>query len=120
MHDSNNLDCSERSFNQFFVKNVTVTDYTYQFVLKPLIADYVTEDFKYQLVTIELQDDNTIFYDMRDTDKVSGFSDKELRGSRKPLSEEGRKIKLWDVLEYLDPPALFCFGIRLPKVNEDD
>ena len=57
-------------FTEFLYKNITVTDYKYQAVIMPFIADFVTNDvIKYQLLTIELLDDNTIFIDLHDTEK---------------------------------------------------
>ena len=63
---------------------MTVSDSTYQAIIRPFIADFVTEDVKYQLLTIELEDDNTISVDLKDTDKKT-YSEEELQLLRKPV-----------------------------------
>lgn len=62
---------------------MTVNDSTYQAIIRPFIADFVTDDVKYQLLTIELEDDNTISVDLKDTDKKT-YSEEELQLMRKP------------------------------------
>ena len=66
-----------------------MSDYKYQAVIKPFIADFITEDVKYQLLTIELMDDNTIAFDMHDTEKTS-FTEEELKELRRPSSKSVR------------------------------
>jgi len=42
MHSPDNAKCDQLSFAEFMSKNVTVTDYKYQAVIKPFIADFIT------------------------------------------------------------------------------
>lgn len=53
---------------------------------------------KYQLLTIELEDDNTISVDLKDTDKKI-YSEEELKLLRKPTKLRQGTRKIWDVLE---------------------
>ena len=83
MHSPENAKCDQFSFAQFLSQNVTVSDSTYQAIIRPFIADFISEDVKYQLLTIELEDDNTIRVDLKDTEKKT-YSEEELRLLRKP------------------------------------
>ena len=83
MHSPDGAKCDQFSFAQFLSQNVSVTDTTYQAVIKPFIADFITDDVKYQLLTIELEDDNTINIDMKDTEKKT-YTQEELQAMRKP------------------------------------
>ena len=84
MHSPENAKCDQFSFAQFLSQNVTVSDSTYQAIIRPFIADFISEDVKYQLLTIELEDENTISVDLKDTEKKT-FSEEEIQLLRKPV-----------------------------------
>ena len=83
MHSPDATQCDFFSFAQFLAKNVSVTDTSYQAVIKPFIADLITEDINYQLLTIQIVDDNTLTIDIQDTEKVP--SEEEMKAKLKNI-----------------------------------
>ena len=85
MHSPNGAKCDSFAFAQFLSQNVTVEDYTYSAIVKPFIADYIKEDYKYQQLTIRMTADNTITYEMHDVENKM-YTEGELAEMRKSIN----------------------------------
>jgi len=79
-------------------QNLTTTNRTYQALVKPILSDF-SNDIKLQLATIELLDDNSLWFNLQDVERQESYSEEFLRSYRSGKTFENTLLKLDDVLE---------------------